>query len=146
MPDQVAIITAHERQALEEILPFAIGRLDGGASQVATSHKTIVFNSLFNTKKILDYHEQRSFPHLVILAFLFTTTILAFVAYLLKYHAYKTAPYSLTRKNTSNKDIPTTNPIRNTPNANCSAGKHDSGDVDKNIEFSSHPLSLQHDA
>jgi len=51
-PDQVAIVTNHELQTLEEAIPSEIAQLDEGRSRVALPRRIIDMNSLLSTSRI----------------------------------------------------------------------------------------------
>ena len=81
VPDQVAIVTNHELQALEEAIPAEIAHLDDVRSRVAMPRRIIDMDSLLSTSRITSRREQRSYWHLVTLTVLCVITVLAFIMY-----------------------------------------------------------------
>jgi hypothetical protein len=63
VPDQVAIFTNHELQALAEAMPSEIAQLDDVRSRVGISRRIIDMDSLLSTSRITTRREQRSYWH-----------------------------------------------------------------------------------
>ena len=81
VPDQVAIVTNHELQALEEAIPSEIAQLDDVRSRVAIPRRIIDMDSVLSTSRITSRREQRSYWQLVTLTVLCVITVLAFIMY-----------------------------------------------------------------
>ena len=149
VPDQVAIVTNHELQALEEAIPPEVAQLDDVRSRVAMTRRIIDMNSLLTTSRITTRREQRSYWHLVALTILCVITILAFTMYSLRSYTHKMTLRCMTRQNTSSQNATETNPVhqnatettpvQETPCTSTDANAPDVKSNERRVVFASYP-------
>lgn len=86
MPDNIAVTAGHGLQALEEMTPSEIMRLEVLALEVTAPRQITDVNSLRHVSRVSLRREQRSYCHLIILTVLCTYTFLGFLCYYLRFH------------------------------------------------------------
>jgi len=114
VPDQVAIVTNHELQALEEAIPSETPQLDDVRSRVAMPRRSMDMNPLLSTNRITTRREQRSYCHLVTVTVLCVITVLAFIVHSLRSYTHKMIARCMIRQNTSSQNTTEPNPIHET--------------------------------
>ena len=139
VPDKIAVIASHELQALEEMMPPEIVRLDAVTSGVAAPRQIYDVDSLLDVNRFSLLREQRLHWYIIILTVLYTSTILGLLCFSLLSHLPHLSD-CWTRNNAPTSDTTYQNPSTSGPSQDAS------GSVDENsTEKTSYSLHIRYD-
>jgi hypothetical protein len=142
VPDQLAIITSHELQTLEDI-PSEIAQLNYIKPQLATPHGMDI-TSFLRTSKATRRHYQQVSQCLTTFIILFTIAALAFTSYLLKTYWHKIILCLFIQKRNPDQTTPNLNPVNEDPSTSQEINTRNKDGSDKTITFSVY--GMQQDA
>jgi hypothetical protein len=135
IPDKIAVIAGHELQALEEMVPLEIGQLDAVASKVAAPRQIPDVNSLLHVNRFSLRREQRFNCYVIILAVLYTSTILGLLCFSLRSRLRTMISNCWTQNNAPTSNTTPPNPC---PRQDASGPTED--DLRGNVVFTAYPL------
>ena len=137
VPDKIAVIASHELQALEEMMPPEIVRLDAVTSGVAAPRQIYDVDSLLHVNRFSLRREQRWHWYIIIITVLYTSTILGLLCFSLRSHLPHLSN-CWTRNSVPTSDTTYQNPSTPGPSHDASgpADDHSKG----NVIFTAYPL------
>lgn len=140
VPNKIAVIVGHELQALGEMMPSEIMRLEEIKSEDTSPHQVTDVNSLLHVNQASLLRQQRLYWHLIILTVLCASIILGSVCFSLRFRLLTMILNCWTQNNVSTTDctehIP--NPTTSSPIQDTDEPKDD--DLRGSITFTAYPL------